>query len=173
MSNNEIKQRETFLGLTLNAASQAHKETVAALNNRQSKVELILVAWGFLLSGIAGFYQVDVLNKHNTQQVIALIIPILVSLILCIVFGIYRTKIVDVPNLPHLWSVYVSAVNSNLYDLIGAKEQLVQAYISAERTNRKKLDNINHVFTWASLAVIIEVILLIVFILAPDLQITI
>lgn len=168
-----IARRKATLDVTFEAARSKHEKRSKELASQSHKAELILIAWGFIFAGIAGFYQAGVLNTGNTQQVIYLLIPILASIGTCVVQVISRQKEIDVPNLSELWKSYVNSYAEDFanYDDISAKEQLIQSYIDAEGSNRKRLGKKAYWLTLASWAIVIEILLIVTFVLLPELAI--
>lgn len=168
-----IVKRKATLDVTFEAAKSKHEKRSKELASQSHKAELILIAWGFIFAGIAGFYQADILNAKNTQQIICLLIPMLASIGTCVVQVISRQKEIDVPNLSELWKSYVDSYAKDFanYDDISAKEQLVQAYIDAENSNRKRLGKKAYWLTLASWAIVVEILLIAVFVFSPELAI--
>lgn len=170
-----IAKRKATLDVTFEAAREKHEKRSRELSGQSHKAELILIAWGFLFAGIAGFYQANVLKSKNTQQIIILLVPILVSIGICIVQVLGRQRENDAPNLPELWKSYVDAYKDNYtdYDDVAAKEQLVQAYIEAEDSNRTRLGKKAYWLTIASWAIIVEILIIAIFVILPNLAIAI
>lgn len=172
---NVMSKRDEVLDIIFEASKEKHEKRSRELSGQSHKAELILISWGFIFAGIAGFYQANVLNSKNTQQVVFLIIPIVISVGICVMQVMHSQKESDVPNLSALWKLYTDGHKDDYaeFDAIAAKEQVIQAYVEAEEKNRIKLGKKAYWLTKASWAVVIEMMLIIAFVILPNLMINI
>ena len=162
-----LVKRKALLDVVYTATRGKHDKRSKELSGQARKAELILIAWGFLFAGIAGFYQADILDKDNLWQLILLLLPMGLSLIICVKQVMFRQSEDDVPRLSELWTQYMDSYSNGYseYDEVTAKEQLIQSYIDAEEKNRIKLGKKAYSLTIASSFIVIEVALLLLFIL--------
>lgn len=162
-----LAKRKATLDVTFELSRDKHEKRSGELLSQSRKAELILIAWGFIFAGIAGFYQAGILNIHNTTEIVFLLLPILISVLICVIQVISRQEERDVPKLSELWKQYTQSYEKDFaeYNDISAKEQLVQEYISSEEYNRKKLNAKAHWLTAASWLIAVEIALLIIFVI--------
>lgn len=170
-----LNKREELIDIVLAHAKEKHEKRYTELGEKLRTIELILITWAFVFAGITGLYQANILNSHNKQQILTILVPMIISIALCVTNGMLRSKQQDTPNLTRLWTLYGQAVSDNFngrdYSM-SVKEELAQAYIVSEQENRRKLEGKAFKLSWASLLVVVELILVVIFIIFKDLKIT-
>lgn len=165
-SDKVFEKRKALLDVLFDVTKEKHEKRSEELSKQSNKVELILIAWGFLFAGIAGFYQANILDIYNIPQITWLLLPMLVSVIISVIQVMSVQIEHDVPKLSELWKQYSESFEKNFdeYDETMAKEQLIQEYIEAEEYNRTHLGNKAFWLTVASVLIAVEIVLIVVFI---------
>ncbi len=162
-----LAKRKATLDITFELSREKHEKRSGELLSQSRKAELILIAWGFIFAGMAGFYQAGILNIHNVAQIVLLLLPILTSVLICVIQVISRQEERDTPKLSEMWKQYTQSYEKDFaeYNDITAKEQLIQDYILSEEYNRKKLNTKAYWLTAASWLIAVEMALLIIFVI--------
>lgn len=161
-----FEKRKALLNTTFQITKETHDRRREELFKQSHKVELILIAWGFLFAGVAGFYQAAILSIHNVLQIFGLLIPMLISVFISVWQVMTRRMSIDVPKLSELWKQYTTSYQKSFeeYDEITLKEQLVQEYIKAEESNRNALSRKAMWLGIASILVAVEIFIIILFV---------
>ncbi|XLQ19721.1 MAG: hypothetical protein ACKUBY_03960 [Candidatus Moraniibacteriota bacterium] len=166
MTTESTTDEKEKLNLLLEIAREKHNNRRQEIQGQSKKAELLFLATGFTFAGVAGLYQVDILNKNNEQQVILLILEFALIILFTILAWLWKRKEHDSPAVSGLIALYDEGKMIKSIQI-----EIVNSYKESEEFNRSKLEEIAIRMNIAFSIMLLVYVSIIIFILFPTFRV--
>lgn len=168
------KQRLQVLDLLYQESHKSYASKKEQLRAKSNAANLLLASWAFVFGGMVGLFQANVLHPTNVQSILIMLLIMSASMALCVFSTIASDYEASAPNVSGLWKEYEQMVergNIESGSYTSIKERVTHALIKSRVLSQHNLEKKSKRLTIASLLLLVELGLLLLYIVFPDLVI--
>lgn len=166
------KQRLQILDLLYQEAHKTYANKKDQLRAKTNTANLLLASWAFVFGGMVGLFQANILHSANMQSILIMLLIMSSSMVLCVFSTIASDYEASAPNVSELWKEYEYMVKNGNIDnnsCTSIKERVTFSLVKARVLSQHNLEKKSKRLTIASVLLLVELGLLLLYVIYPDL----
>lgn len=170
------ERRSQILDLLYQESHKTYTGKKEQLRAKSNAANLLLASWAFIFGGMVGLFQANILHATNVQSILIMLLIMSVSMVLCVLSAIASDYEASAPNVSELWKEYEQMVESGNIDggsYISIKERITSSLVKARALSQHNLEKKSKKLTIASVFLLVELGLLLLYTMLPDLVISV